>query len=269
VYIPVVVALIAAGAAIAATLVGTKDGAPPPPDSPEAIRTLQLIDTVVANKPPRTRSGSADDVNKGIGGEYDATEAAGVVLTLRNSSRAVSVINRARLVIADFDALGAEGCIPGAGPVAISANYHAQLPVRATPGQAIDVRLSQELRPNTADRIRLGFALDNPSPTEVFDNGDGTGASRLYVLRIELFHDGLDAPLKTRPVLLAVPFPWYGLFLRNPHGVPGDCIAQNRATLEGMLKLEAESSPELAAFAERPEDEACARQDPYCPELTP
>lgn len=254
VYVPLAVVL-AAGTAIAATVL-SKQGAEPPHRN-SATRTtsgLAIIDTVVVNRPPPRISespGGADDVANGIGGQYAARDTAAVVLTLRNAGKEVSVVNRADVVIENYDALSADGCIPGAGPIAISADYDARLPPVAHPGEQINVSLSQELRPNTADRIRIGFALDDPGPTRVFDNGDGTGQSRLYVLRIDLYHDGRKTPLRASRVLLALPFPYSGLFAPAP-SLPGDCVDPNRATLARMLKSTARRSAELTAFAKNP-----------------
>jgi len=148
---------------------------------------LQVIDVAVANKrPAEIRSSANDDPASGIGGEYDAREAAGIVLTLRNSTSRISVINRVRFTVVRYAELGSEGCIPGAGPIAISANYQVRLPPHGREGQVIEARVSQEVRSQTADRMRLGLALQDPDPLEVFDNGDGTGASRLYDMRVGL-----------------------------------------------------------------------------------
>lgn len=259
VYVPLLVAIIAAAAAIAATVLGNQGGeAPSAKPSPRSRLALEIVDTVVVNRPPPRfdeAPGGADDVANGIGGQYDAQDTAGVILTLRNASKQVSVVNRAHVTIGDFDALSADGCIPGAGPIAISANYNAQLPPQAHPGDRVDLNLSQELRPNTADRIRIGFALDDPDATKVFDNGDGTGQSRFYVLQIDLYHDRSKTPLHTSRVLLAVPFPYYGLFA-PVSSVRGDCVPHNRSVLTRMLKSRARRSPELTAFAADPTEPA-------------
>ncbi len=207
-----------------------------------------MVDVSVSNRrPSRISASETADPSSGVGGEYDAHEAAGVVITLRNAASSVSVVTRVRFTVVRYAELTADGCIPGAGPIAISANYQVRLPAHGHVHDVIDVKVSQELRPQTGDRMRLGLALNNPSQLAVFDNGDGTGASRLYVLRIDLMHDGDKKPLHAGEVLVAVPFPYIGLLdsQKLPLGLSGDCISSNRATLAGMLSSKAVRSPEL------------------------
>lgn len=239
-------------AALALLITRDDSGSGGEPLPSKASAGLQIVDIAVSNQRPSSiRPGRNDDVADGIGGEYDAREAAGLVLTLRNASSRVSVINRVRFTVVRYAELSAEGCIPGAGPIAVSANYQVRLPAQGRKGQVIEAKVSQQLRPQSADRMRIGLTLDDPSPLEVFDNGDGTGASRLYEMRVELVHDLEPKPLYAGRVLVAIPFPYIGLLRRTENlAVRGDCIEPNRLALTRMLSGNAVRSSHLEAVVD-------------------
>jgi hypothetical protein len=232
-------ALIAAAAVIAAALITRTGGS-----TPVATSHLEVIELAPANTRPRlTRNGTS------VQARYDSRETAGIVITLRNPGNGVSVINRARVTVDRYAGFQEEGCIPGAGPIPISANYRAELPAGA--GHSVDVALSQQVAGNSADRIAIGFR----GPAGFVDS-DGTGASRLYALSVELFHDGASAPVDAGKALLAVPFPAYFFLVRfkSPAqgGLTSACVPQNTSLLQGMLALPYKHSPQLEAFARNP-----------------
>ena len=211
---------------------------------------LQVISTRAVNRPPRVEALA----------KYNAADVSGVVLTLRDPGNGVSVIDRVRFVVKQFAALSDIGCIPGAGPIPISANYRATLPSVAHPGQTIDAPLSQEVRANSADRMKIGLDVKSNGPY-VYETSDGTGASRIYRMDVLLYHDKERKPVDAGAVILAIPFPAYSLF---PGGqqtstlVSGACWKHNPGTLRGMLALGGARSPELKAFGENPKGEYCS-----------
>ena len=179
------VALIGAAAVLAAAVItGLFSRGGGPTHSPYRAH-LQVLDLQVTNGPPPARGGQT----------YDAARAAGVVVTLRNPGDGVSVITRARFVVEHFARLAATSdCIPGAGPIPVSANYRVQLAPLAHAGEAFSAPLSQEVRANGDDRVRIGFtqyeSTAYPSP---YVNGYGTGNASLYQLRVELPRRGAEA----------------------------------------------------------------------------
>jgi hypothetical protein len=211
---------------------------------------LQVLNMAVVDRPPHASFQQT----------YKAATSTGMVLTLRNPGNGVSVVTNARLVVKQFAALGTTGCIPGAGPVPISADYQAALPPVARPGEVIDASLSQEVRANSADRFAVGFSFLTSDAYEYpYVNGLGTGASRLYELEVELFHDGDPAPLHVGTVLLALPFPSYEFFPGGASvGLSGACAAKNLLILRHMLSLPGVHSSELDAFGKSPKKEFCS-----------
>jgi hypothetical protein len=253
------VALIGAVAVLLAAVIGGLLARGHTAASSSFHEDLQVLDVTVIDRPPHAAMQQT----------YDAATAAGVVVTLRNPGNGISVITRARFVVERFARLSAtDDCIPGAGPVPISANYQVSLSPVAHTGQAFAARLSQQVAANSADRFQIGFAqYQTTQYAEAYLNGYGTGNSSIYQLRVELFHDGARKPLQAGTIILALPFPWSGLF---PGGQgPGfSCAAmpQNVRTLRRMLALRGARSSTLAAFGRDPAINACAEQERgnYC-----
>jgi hypothetical protein len=211
---------------------------------------LQVLDMAVVDRPPHASFQQT----------YKAATSTGIVLTLRNPGNGVSVITSARFVVESFAALGTTGCIPGAGPVPISADYQAALPPVARPGEVINADLSQEVRENSADRFAVGFSFLTSDAYEYpYVNGGGTGASRIYELEVELLHDGDPVPLRAGTILLALPFPAYEFFPGGTNtGLSGACAPKNLATLRHMLSLPGRRSLELNSFGTNPKKEFCS-----------
>lgn len=195
-----------------------------------------------------------------IGQTYKAATANGITFTLRNPGNGISVITSARFIVKKFAALGTNGCIPGAGPVPISADYQAALPPMARPGDAINANFSEQVRANSADRFSIGFSFLTSDAYEYpYLNGYGTGASRIYELEVELFHDNDQEPLHAGTILLALPFPAYEFFPGGTGtGLSGACASKNLVTLRHMLALKGARSPELEEFGKDPRTEVCA-----------
>jgi hypothetical protein len=234
------VALIGAAAVLLAAVIGAELPRLGGHASSDYRADLQVLDLAVVNQPPHAS----------IGQTYDAATSAGVVVTLRNPGNGVSVVTSARFVVERFARLSADGCIPGAGPIPISANYQVSLSPVAHRGQTFSAHLSQQVRANSADRMRIGFTQYSTTQyASPYVNGDGTGNSSIYQMRVELFHDGVPRPLNAGTVILAVPFPWSGLFPggQGPH-VNGRCMPGNVPVLRRMLALRGRRSPTLAAF---------------------
>jgi hypothetical protein len=211
---------------------------------------LQVLNVAVVDRPPHAT----------IGQTYKAATANGITFTLRNPGNGISVITSARFIVKHFAALGTNGCIPGAGPIPISADYQAALPAVARAGEAINADFSEQVRANSADRFSIGFSFLTSDAYEYpYMNGYGTGASRLYELEVELLHDGNPTPLRAGTILLALPFPAYEFFPGGTNtGLSGACAPKNLATLRHMLSLKATRSQELEEFGKDPKTEACA-----------
>jgi hypothetical protein len=218
--------------------------------------SLQIIDALPVNRP----------LKKAVS-RYNAVDASGVILTLRNPGPKVSVVNRARLVITRFATLSAQSCAGEGegGKIPTSAHYRARMPLVAGAGDAVVAHLRQQVPPNSADRLEIGLALDDPG-NRVFTTPTATGASRVYTLTIELYHDGVTRPLRSAPVIVAIPFPWYGVVLRPTGSTDsGACGAHNLAILHQMLAGGAARSDDLDTFAKNPSAAACASRDAvYC-----
>ncbi len=211
---------------------------------------LQVLNVAVVDRPP----------NASFGTTYKAATSTGITLTLRNPGNGISVITSARFIVKRFAALSTNGCIPGAGPIPISADYQAALPAIAKPGEAINADLSQQVSANSADRFSIGFSFLTSDAYEYpYIDGGGTGASRLYELEVELFHDGNATPLRAGTMLLALPFPAYEFFPGGTDlGLSGACAPKNLVTLRHMLSLQGARSAELAEFGRDPKTEVCS-----------
>jgi hypothetical protein len=207
---------------------------------------LQVLNVAVVDRPPPAT----------IGQTYKAARAYGTTFTLRNPGNGISVITGAHFIVKRFAALATNGCIPGAGPVPVSADYQAALPPVARPGETIDADFSEQVSANSADRFSIGFSFLTSDAYEYpYVNGDGTGASRFYELEVELFHDNDPNPLRAGTILLALPFPAFEFFPGGTNtGLSGACAPKNLLTLRRMLSLKGARSQELEAFGRDPKD---------------
>jgi hypothetical protein len=243
------VALIGAAAVLVAAVVGgllARGGS-----SADTFHSdLQVLNVAVVDRPPAAT----------IGQTYKAATATGITFTLRNPGNGISVITSAHFIVKHFAELGTNGCIPGAGPVPISADYQVALPPVARPGEAINADFSEQVSANSADRFSIGFSFLTSDAYEYpYVNGGGTGASRLYELEVELLHDGDPTPLRAGTILLALPFPAYEFFPGGTStGLSGTCAPKNLATLRHMLSLPGRRSSELNAFGKNPKKEFCS-----------
>jgi hypothetical protein len=227
VVVPVLIAAISVGIPLLAQGGGSD---PPAPSPTAATAALQVVDLAV----------TGGDVSKP--GGYDNTQA--IDLTVRNTGDVVSVVTRARLVVRDTGMLTICQAGGGLGP---SETYDVQLPADAAKGETVDAKVSQQIQPGAADRFDI--RLDVPEPERQ------TGFW-LYQLDVLLSHDGAPKPLQAGTVLVSAPYlPAPGVFwsgTENKESYEGAgsaevkrCLQDNEATLERMLAVDGERSPQM------------------------
>ncbi len=156
------------------------------------------------------------------------TSPALVDVTLRNVGEVVSVLTRAELEVADFELFRA--CSLHGAPLEISAKYDVELPGYADEGAVADADLSQELPPNTADRIRLRIFIADGETV-------GSLEQRIYRLALRLYHDGRSKPLDAGIVLVALTLPSFETSFDVNSAEEKDCARRNLSALAGILRL--------------------------------
>ena len=206
---------------------GTSD--PPGPSTSGAPGGLEVVDVaVVPGRQPKLLTDPPGDPPV-------------VDVTVRNVGDRVSVITGADFEILDFGLLRI--CQAGGG-LDPTAAYDVELPADPGVDDVVQSKVSQEIRPNHADRF--AFSLSVP-PSRISEG------MRLYHLSVVLLHDGGER-LDGGTAVLSVPYapdPRY-----FPPGNPGaerfpadvrDCYVQNESLLERFLAIDAERSPDLDA----------------------
>ncbi len=96
--------------------------------------------------------------------------------TLRNVGGQLAVITAARLTVQQFAKLPhceSQGGLPSTG------TYHANMPMDPAPGTHIDIPVSQQLGPDTADRFGIALRLPPDPAVTLF----------AYRVRIDLLYD--------------------------------------------------------------------------------
>jgi hypothetical protein len=156
-------------------------------------------------------------------------------ITLRNAGDLISIVKRARFTVRSFGTI--ERCDGGAG-LDPSVQYDVELPVDPQPGETHEVKVSQQVPPNGADRFT--FRLGVPEADPQF-------GLYIYQLDVALFHDTEERPLPVGTVLVSAPtLP--NPFSLDPGGAQGllrDCYERNIATFNRMIQLEGERSPQF------------------------
>lgn len=258
---PIVVAVVGAVAQAILNDDGDDDDKGEPVLRPGPYLTVDAVG--VANEPPST------------GGSVDRIPPPSLDLKLRNLGKQVSVITGARFRIRHAAHADPDGCFFGGAELPTTGRYDVRLPVEGGEGRLIEVDLNQQLPPNSADRFQFRFWLDDPEAVLISE--DGTGASRFFQLEVGLLHDGKPKPLPVGATVMAVPFPWYPLFVPVPPGggvTPSDiarhevCMERNVKVLGSSLDRRGARSDELARFARDPTSLVCSGSDadtsPYC-----
>jgi hypothetical protein len=167
------------------------------------------------------------------------SEAAAIEVTLRNTGGLVSVIKRVELRVRDF--LLIKSCGPHGAPLDISARYQAQLPAYDAAGRTVIVDVSQQLRPNEADRFAL--SLGPPQGTTI-----GSLEQRVYALEVALYHDAESRPLKVGMAILAMPLPSYGLSFHPRTKDDEACVVSNLSGLRRLLEIDGARSSDLVSL---------------------
>ncbi len=161
-------------------------------------------------------------------------------ITVRNTGQVVSVITRATFRIRNFGLLRI--CQAGGG-LEPTENYDVTLPPSPRPGELVEAKVSQQIRPNQADRFT--FRLNVP----LIPMQDGM---RLYQLDVALLHDRDTRPLTAGTAVVSVPFiptddyflsPGTDTSLYSPEVL--GCYEENEKILRRFLNLEGERSPML------------------------
>jgi hypothetical protein len=200
---------------VAVPLMLARDGKPW--SSPTRLEVVSLVvrDGSVAGKP---------------------SEAAGIEVTVRNIGSLVSVIKRVELRVRDF--LLIKPCGVHGAPLRISARYQAQLPAYDAAGRTVVVDVSQQLRPNEADRFAV--SLGPPRGRTI-----GSLEQRVYALDVTLYHDAERRPLKAGAAVLAMPLPSYEASFHPRAKDEEACVASNLSGLRRLLDLDGERSSDL------------------------
>jgi hypothetical protein len=158
-------------------------------------------------------------------------------VTLRNTGDLISIVKRARFTVRDYGRI--QICEGGAG-LEPSVQYDVELPVDPQPGETFEVKVSQQIPPNGADRFT--FRLNVPEPADQF-------GQYIYQLEIALFHDTEERPLPVGTVLVSAPnLPDHFDLTPVPLAPEPirDCYERNIATFNRMIQLEGVRSPMLS-----------------------
>jgi hypothetical protein len=182
---------------------------------------LEVVDLVVAGGDPLRDLG-------------EPVEPPLIDVTVRNAGDLISIVKGATFTVRNFGFI--EPCEGGAG-LEPSVQYDVELlPVDPPPGETFEVKVSQQIPPNGADRFT--FRLDVPESHRQL-------GQYVYQLDMTLFHDTEERPLPVGTVLVSAPTLPHPYSL-DPAGAVGpsrDCYERNIATFNRMIQLEGERSP--------------------------
>jgi hypothetical protein len=166
-------------------------------------------------------------------------------VTLRNVGETASVIKRALFTVRAFDRV--KVC-EGGGPMEPTEQYDLMLPQAPKIGETIELKVSQQIAPDEADRFTFRLGVRN------YQLVDG---AYFYQLDVFLAYDTAPQPLRAGTVVVAVPYTpdvrdfWEGLSPPSSFD-PGyrpveqlPCYGQNRRAFLRMLALEGARVPEL------------------------
>lgn len=175
-------------------------------------------------------------------------------IKLLNSGSRRSVIKRALVSIRKFSLI--EVCFSQGGGLDVSATYGLTMPVHPTPGQEMEVPLSQEIGPDEADRFKLDLRLPKAA-MQVGRNLDG-GRLFVYHIGVDLVRDRESKKVNAGEAVIALPGPISAYrqeffltkeFTRHPnrydsyHPTPQEmskirqCLASNNAILRDFMAV--------------------------------
>jgi hypothetical protein len=227
VFVPVLIALI--GIAVPVLQLASGDDEAEGERPPRADARLEVVDLAVTH--------GRLDVEPRVTQRID--------LTVRNLGQLVSIVKRVGMRVRDA---GFVAICQGGGGLDASKRYDVLLPPRATAGQLLESKVSQEIEPGAADRFVL--KLDVPEP-------DRQLGHYLYQLDVLLEHDTAKEPMDAGTVLVSAPYlpvVWDFWSARKDEGSfqgagaaeVRRCLQDNEATFRRMIALEGERSPELS-----------------------
>src|SRR5262245_38704444 len=200
--------------------------------TPKTAR-LEVVDTVVTGGQQQVRVSDPPSVPQTID------------VTLRNVGDTTSVVKRALFTVRAFDRV--KVCEAG-GPMEPTKQYDLMLPQAPNIGQTIELKVSQQIAPDEADRFTFSLG--------VRDHQLEDGAF-IYQLDVLLAYDTAAQPLRAGTVVVAAPYTPQTQDFWEGEAPPGSfdpaykpveqlpCYGQNRQAYLRMLALDAARVPEL------------------------
>lgn len=198
-------------------------------------------------------------------------------ILLHNTGDKLAVVDRAKIEIRRVGSL--RQCV-SQGDLPLSTTYAATLPAGASPGDAVEVPLHQQLGADEADRfaITLGVRAKPGSSQYTIRGKQSLPGPYLFELAVSLVSDEDSRPLDIGRALVSLPFtpdaPMFywdraskeslvqfgreearvseesgGTIPPWPSPMAKSCWFSNTGTLRSMLASSAERSPSLAAVA--------------------
>lgn len=225
------------------------------PTTPQRAPERLVIDnTRVLNGPPPA-------------GHHTKVRAAAVELQLRNIGDTTSDLTGARFVVKKFTVMPAKTCGVAFFSQRVTERYDVQLPLAASPGDSVTKDLHQVVKPNGTDRFRFDLGLDDPHE-RALNGPNGTGASRVYQLAIELLHDREAEPVKADTVLVAIPWPNPGAMLpatsaglsEKRRRANEECARHNVAALRTAARAGGKTSSDLQDLVSDPRKSICSHK---------
>lgn len=176
---------------------------------------------------------------------------------LLNTGSQLAVINSAKIVIQKFAVLP---ICASQGDLMTTGTYVSNMPTNPSPGQVVNIRVSQVVPSNGADRFDLLLHL-RPLPGQ-------HARANVYMYRLHIFltYNVSTNPIDAGEVLAVLPFTpdageyyWTQYYERHPQIVrntvyPGGlsqykkCVLRNTYALHSILLLPAMRTPQIAAI---------------------
>ena len=201
-----------------------------------------------SSQAPTRRSAKLEVVSMELLDHDSENPGPGVDIRVTNTGTAVSVLTAVSFSVEMAGRL--EICEPG-GALTSSYEYQTELPLDAKEGDEFTVPISQELRPNRADRFTIRLGLEPHNPEE--------GGYVVYVMRIELKHSMSAKETPLGRALVILPLNTAGaaeedysnyLLLEDPSADGFPCYQANRELLRSAAAVdEIVVSPKFAATA--------------------
>lgn len=180
-----------------------------------------------------------------------------ITFEIRNIGNQLAIITGARLRVWQFASLPiceTQGDLPPTG------SYQVNMPTSAKPGMVIDVPVSQQVGPDTADEFQV--LLHTPPPKAQYEKDSETVS--VYRVNVSLLYDKVVAPVDAGNLILSLPFDpsnqyvWTRAF-QAKHGeqmefmgneIPqiSRCMISNAKRLDMLLSLSGQRSSTLTAL---------------------